>query len=352
MVKGYVPAIDGMRAVAILLVISSHLGAERFVPGGFGVTLFFFISGFLITGLMIAEHDANGSISIPMFYARRFLRLAPALLVMVAVVSMIFAFIKPIPPAQIAVAVFYFMNYYTIFFSAATSPLDPMWSLAVEEHYYLLFPLIFAATWVYRDRFLIGLIVVSAAVLLWRCALVIECNAPETRTYLATDTRIDSILYGAILAVWLKCFPASVVRLSKFLWPLGAAAILISFVYRNDIFRETFRYSLQGLALIPLFYTLLYNAALSPLKRILEWAPLVWIGKISYSLYLWHFAVLLFANAEMPGGGMPWLAFNLLADVLLACGSYYLIEKYFQKLRQRFRSHAATMVQPVLLSTN
>jgi peptidoglycan/LPS O-acetylase OafA/YrhL len=344
---GYIPAIDGMRAVAILLVISSHLGADRLVPGGFGVTLFFFISGYLITHLMIGECSKNGSISIRRFYLRRFLRLMPALVVMITVVSTSFYLLRPVPVAQILAASLYYMNYYTLSVGGPPSPFGPMWSLAVEEHYYLLFPILFALGWRTPKGFLLALVTVATTVLLWRCVLVLHYQVAESRTYLATDTRIDSILFGAMLATIYVIYPEILAVASRFWWPIGLTAILFSFVFRNEVFRETLRYSLQGIALIPLFYAILNNRSLHFGKVLLE-APLaIWIGKISYSLYLWHFAVLLFADIEFGIRNWTWLSFNIVADILLACGSYYLIERNFNNLRARLHAGGQQFVPPL-----
>src|SRR5262245_6279726 len=134
----YIPSLDGMRAVAILLVVLSHLGLEHIVPGRLGVTLFFFISGFLITRLLIAEASKARAISIGAFYARRFLRLAPALLLMLAVVALAWTqFVGPVNGPQLLAGIFYMMNYFIIFGGLTTMPIGILWSLAVEEHYYL-----------------------------------------------------------------------------------------------------------------------------------------------------------------------------------------------------------------------
>ena len=146
------------------------------------------------------------------------------------------------------------MNYYTILVGGPASPFGPMWSLAVEEHYYLVFPFVFSVAWRHRSHFLAGLAVVTVATLLWRCFLVLHEHVPENRTYLGTDTRKDSILFGAMLALAQRLYPDRTAMSSKLLWPASAAAIIFSFVFRNEIFRETARYTLQGIALGPLFY--------------------------------------------------------------------------------------------------
>jgi peptidoglycan/LPS O-acetylase OafA/YrhL len=286
----YVPAIDGLRALAIGAVVASHFGADGVIPGGFGVTLFFFISGYLITTLMIREYAENGTISISSFYARRLLRLAPALMAMILAVSftffVLFGFVNG---SQASAGIFYYMNYYILWGGKADMPLGPLWSLAVEEHYYLLFPAIFLWLWKYKERFVASVVAVIA-VLLWRTFLILMWHVGQDRTYLATDTRIDSILYGAILAGMLNTSWTIVAKHFESWIALISASLmlLITFVYRNEVFRETARYSLQGMALLPLFYATLFSSRLALVRSILETGPFLWIGKLSYSLYLWH----------------------------------------------------------------
>jgi peptidoglycan/LPS O-acetylase OafA/YrhL len=344
----YIPAIDGMRAIAIGLVIAAHFGAERFVPGGFGVTLFFFISGFLITRLLILERESSGKNNIPAFYVRRFLRLGPALMMMIAVVSLIyFLFLGSLKGAQILAGLFYYMNFYELFGANGPLPLWQLWSLAVEEHYYLIFPLVFALSWHRRERFLTGLIGLIVVVLLWRVVLVVGWSAPENRTNLATDTRIDSILFGAILAALLKTRFSGVTRFfeNRGMIAVAVLMLLVTFIYRDQIFRETIRYSIQGVTLIPLFYSVLFSPRFSIAKRMLEFPAMVWIGKLSYSLYLYHFAVLFFVRALWPEVLTPTLV-SILITFAAASLSYYYIEKPFQKLRARFSRHPVVQNGP------
>ena len=338
----HIRSIDGLRAVAILLVFLSHYGAGRLIPGGFGVTLFFFISGYLITKLMIAENQKNGHVAIGAFYARRFLRLAPALFFMIAIVSLVYFILKrEISTAQILAAVFYMINYLEIFSGATSMPIGVLWSLAVEEHYYLVYPLAFVLAWKYRTKFLAGLSLVCVVVLLWRFVLVVELHASNVRTYYATDTRIDSILYGAILAVLMSiCKPEEINRWfgNIAIALVGISGLLVSFLYRDPVFRETLRYSVQGLALIPLFYFIVFSTRLLAVRRLLETSPMVWIGRISYSLYLWHTAILYFCSTMLPD--LHPIKQSLLAapfSFAFAAFSYYYVEKPFQRLRSRFR---------------
>lgn len=340
MEKNYVPAIDGMRAVAIAIVVASHFGAEHFVPGGFGVTLFFFISGYLITELLIQEHGSTGKIEIGSFYLRRFLRLGPALIAMIIAVSLFyFLLFGSISWSEICAAIFYYTNYYVIYGGAVPLPFGPLWSLAVEEHYYLAYPLLFAVTWKYRRSFLLGLLALTIAVLTWRIVLVFCFHAPEIRTYVATDTRIDSIIYGAILSSALNTHHAWFSAYCERWWVtvLAIVALLISFIYRDAIFRETFRYSLQGVALIPLFYSTLRAQRFSIARRILESGPLIWIGRLSYSIYLWHFSVMSITK-EMTENAAAVPMINLAASLVMASISYYFVEGYFLKVRAYYRN--------------
>jgi peptidoglycan/LPS O-acetylase OafA/YrhL len=338
----HIRSIDGLRAAAILLVFVSHYGARRFIPGGFGVTLFFFISGFLITQLMIAENQRNSQVAIGAFYARRFLRLAPGLFFMIMIVSVFFFVLnREVNTAQILAAIFYMMNYFEIFGGHLTMPMGPLWSLAVEEHYYLIYPFMFILGWKYRNKFIITLLILCLLVLLWRFALVVEFHAPQVRTYYATDTRIDSILYGALLAALMsQCKPELI---DCWLDNIGVlfiatAGLLATFLYRDSVFRETLRYSVQGITLIPLFYAVVFSTRLSVLRKLFELPLLVWIGRLSYSLYLWHIATLYFTIKLLPH--FSAIQQYVLAATLafaMAAFSFYRIEKPFQRLRSRLR---------------
>jgi peptidoglycan/LPS O-acetylase OafA/YrhL len=240
---------------------------------------------------------------------------------------------------QIVAGILYYMNIYLLI-GGSTMPLDPLWSLAVEEHYYLLFPLIFAGAWKFQKRLFIGLVVAVLAVLAWRFLLVVWWHVTENRTYLATDTRIDSILYGAILAVALK---TDMSRFTQYFstWPvllIALVSLLFTFLYRDDTFRETFRYSLQGLAIIPLFFSTLFSGKMRVARYILETRPLIWIGKLSYSLYLWHMPVLFFSGKIYPAKTAAIIIpLEVFATLALATLSYYCVEQNFQKMRDHFR---------------
>jgi peptidoglycan/LPS O-acetylase OafA/YrhL len=344
----YIPSLDGIRALAISIVLVSHFGTEirQFVPGAFGVTLFFFLSGFLITHLLIAEHNRTGRISIHDFYVRRILRLAPALLFFLGAMWFTFWFTtgKTYWP-EMSAAVFYMMNYYVMFVALPETPIFGLWSLAVEEHFYLFFPAVFALAWAKTRRFLSTLVAACALILVWRMTLV-SLGYGEDRIVHATDTRIDSILFGAILAaiVSTPSYSRALDRVAG--WPLfltGLGIIATSFAYRNPEFRLTLRYTAQGLAMIAVFYSIIYTPSIAPVRRLLELKPVIWIGRISYSLYLWHVAMFDFSQHLFPASApaTQYAAGTALA-VLAASFSYYFIEGPFVKLRSRFRNQPRT----------
>jgi peptidoglycan/LPS O-acetylase OafA/YrhL len=339
----YIASLDGMRAVAILLVVFAHFGFGKIIPGGFGVTIFFFISGFLISRLLIVEYAQNGGINIRYFYIRRVLRLAPALLTMLSIIAIVNLFMGlTVSGYELLAGLTYTMNYYLIAHqSDPILPLGVLWSLAVEEHYYLFFPLFLALLWRKKTRFLTYLVLACIAALIWRTALFQLLHFPEEYTYKATDTRFDSILYGAILAAALEVESTAYwIRRSDALLPLSAACLVLlsTFLWRNAAFRETVRYSLQGMALIPIFYAILYDKRLSTMRSILATAPMVWIGRVSYSLYLWHVPVHNYVLIGFPQMSVTMTYILALPSTfLVAAASYYFVERPFVSLRKSFR---------------
>ncbi len=340
-----IPSLDGWRALAIGVVFLSHAGLGTWVPGGFGVTVFFFLSGFLITSLMLLEQQRTGTLNVQRFYIRRFLRLSPPLFITLALVYALTGaglLQGSVTWRGLAAQLFYFANYYGIFFDTGnTLPAGTgiFWSLAVEEHYYLVFPWVFLLS--YRGRkqpFAWVLGCACVGVLLWRTYLVAHLHVPEYRTYYASDTRIDSIIYGALLALIRNPVGelSAVSRLRSGLFISGAiAAIMFTFLYRNPDFRETFRYSIQGLALAPLFY---YSIRLyrNRLFSVLNLPAVRYIGKCSYSIYLIHFVLIV--NLQNLTRFAP---FNMLVCFVLALVYATVIDRLvderFRELRAKFR---------------
>jgi peptidoglycan/LPS O-acetylase OafA/YrhL len=350
----YEPVLDGWRAVSILLVLLSHGGLDKAVPGGLGVTIFFFISGFLITSLLISEFRREGRISLKNFYLRRFWRLAPPLICFIILSALLIVVcLKSVKVVELLSGILYFANYYAIYWQYEALPFGPsplkiLWSLAIEEHFYIFFaPLLafFAHT---RRRLFLLLLVLLAVPLAIRCADVLAEPLTLIRyeyTYMATEARIDSIAWGALLA-WL-CSHVEAARLKALLdneIAVGASLglLLVSLLLRDEGFRESIRYSLQGMALLPLFYATVLGRSVQPLRALLASRPAVLIGKLSYSIYLYHWLALVVADGvagEDRALSLPWLLTYYLLSIGLSYGSYRFIERPSLALRKRYGSH-------------
>ena len=207
----YVPELDGIRAIAIAFVVTAHYQLVPVsVPGGFGVTLFFFLSGYLITTLFFSEYQATRDVFIPLFYLRRWIRLTPPLVIMV-VISIIFFRVSrvgadgtSVPLGTTMAALFYYTNYYDLAWGMdpyKVIPFGVCWSLAIEEHFYLLWPLVIKFFIKYPAELAVGIAVACATVLVWRGIAHWGLGLSAEYTGMATDTRIDAILYGALLRV-------------------------------------------------------------------------------------------------------------------------------------------------------
>ncbi|MDQ0315980.1 peptidoglycan/LPS O-acetylase OafA/YrhL [Amorphus orientalis] len=280
-----------------MLVIVAHAGFEHIIPGGLGVTVFFFISGFLITNLMISEAVQTGRTAIGKFYVRRYLRLAPELYFYVLVCLLASALFFRVETGEIVAAALYVMNYFRLFAEADSSgPINPfvlghLWSLAVEEHFYLVFPLLFAALFRRPKALLAALIAICGAAVVVR-AVAFGVFGNVDYTSFASDARIDSIIYGCLLALGLR-HPSGASfaeRVGKSPVLLAALALMLAtLLFRDDTFRAVFRYSLQGVALFVGVAALYTNALGTFAVTILELGPLRFLGRISYGMYLWHF---------------------------------------------------------------
>jgi peptidoglycan/LPS O-acetylase OafA/YrhL len=356
----YIPALDGLRAVSIGLVVVSHLGMggvgfERVVPGAFGVTLFFFISGYLITRQLASSLAARGQIGFGRFYARRVLRLMPAGAAYIVVAGCCYRMAGGrISIAGWAAALVYGANYYDLWEGYRTNlqgvrhPFNILWSLAIEEHFYLAWPAALALIW--RRRALELVLLLCAAVLAWRFALLHFCFVPGppafcgpenpnpawryNRLYLATDTRFDSIAFGAALAL----LEARGLLVAGWGALLGVLMLAMSFVGGGPLARDVLRPTLQGAALLAIVPFLLDGAGWS--ARLLAAWPAVYVGRLSYSLYLWHWGALAVADWSAPRFGALWLALAVSLSAGLALASYYGIERPMLLLRHRFGSHA------------
>jgi len=329
----HIPSLDGIRAIAFLIVFGSHAISVRFVPGGFGVTVFFFLSGYLITTLLIREARESGRISLRRFYLRRAIRILPPMYVTVALAYLavwlgLIAHATSLWPAFAAILNFY--NYWAILggdqLPAGTGV---VWSLMIEAHFYAVFPIIFALFvrrgWSVR-RQAATLIAVCVGVLVWRAVLVfvvhVSLDPAAGWIYRATDTRFDGILWGCVMAILRE--DGAGVRRGRYAWVLalmGVAMIFGSLIWRNPLFRETLRYTVQSVALWPIFSFCIDRRA-RVLGNMLDSRVLVRIGGLSYAMYLGHVMVL-----ELVGGFVG-------ADGVVRAGMAFVLTLAFARVMQ------------------
>ena len=373
----YSPGLDGLRAFAVIAVLLYHAGLS-WIPGGFlGVEVFFVISGYLITALLLAEWHQRGSINLRAFWLRRARRLLPALYLML-LVTLTFAVV--FLPGEVAklrsdaiAALGYVTNWYLVFghesyFESVGRPslLKHLWSLAVEEQFYLLWPPMLAAAlslgalrWRRRRALLLALAGATASALLM--AILYRPEVDPSRIYFGTDTRATGLLLGAALAfVWAPgrspetaetdhSYVGKLRRLyrvrrrgrlrRRWGWAVpvlldiaGLAALggLVWFClwlgeYQPFLYRG-------GFACVALTTVVVITAVVDPRTllgaNLLGWAPLRWIGLRSYGIYLWHWPVFMVTRPQLDLSidGWPLLGLRLAATIVLAHLSYYYVE--------------------------
>jgi peptidoglycan/LPS O-acetylase OafA/YrhL len=332
----YRPALDGVRAVAVAAVLLFH--GATFLPGGFlGVDAFFVLSGFLITSLLLAERDRHGRIRLTAFWGRRARRLLPALLVVLLVTVVGAHYLMPAEnPLRLRwdaiSALSYVANWRMIYQgggyfdqTAPASALQHTWSLGIEEQFYLLWPLLLL---VIPRRFLA--LACCAGALLSAGVMNLLYNPFDfDRAYFGTDTRAQALLIGCALAArplsrWVAAAAAA----------LGAPLFLFALVRADGSDAWLYR---GGFLLVALAVAgVIAYAVTSPrglIARFLALPALVWVGQISYGLYLWHWPLYQFITAERTNtSGFNLLALRLSATIVAAAGSYLLIE---QPIRRR-----------------
>jgi peptidoglycan/LPS O-acetylase OafA/YrhL len=347
------PALDGLRGLAILLVMVEHTHLAPFHGGGMGVDLFFVLSGFLISALLLAEFQRSGGLDIRRFYYRRGLRLLPALLVLVAATTVLaLAFHhSQIGKATLAMApktLFYVANLGRTDVGNA-SLLAHTWSLSIEEQFYLVWPL--ALLLLLRTRWprtvLVG-VVLALAGLTTVTRTVSYLLGPDTpehfgRWYFRTDTKFDALLLGCTIALllasdlprsrWFARLPIAAIGLVSFLALLAVVPWVdqtrVSFMVQLSVFR------LASAGLVLAF--VVGGRPRSLLERAFSMRWLCFIGVLSYSLYLWHFPVFALAQHQL-GRSLKSLLVELPVTLLLAYGSYRLVERPFLRARERLPS--------------
>jgi peptidoglycan/LPS O-acetylase OafA/YrhL len=358
------PGLDGLRGLAVLAVIGYHAGVP-FLPrgGAIGVTLFFVLSGYLITTLLLREIAVSSRVRLANFYARRALRLFPALLLVVAVVVAYALWFAPAGRGDrhltaVPYVLLYVGNWYRAFQGFdSLGPLDHTWSLSVEEQFYLLWPPVIVAVLLtarvrrrWRGRLLAVALAGSVLPLLVRFLLWDGPAASGARVYNGTDTAVDPLMMGCALALCLDLAAGpGAARLRRVLrLAFGPAVVLL---VADAVFRlgghtqgaVTFDL-LWGPTVFGLASAVVVGHAVLRSPAVLRWRPLQAVGLISYGLYLWHYPALRIAAAHSDDGHAS-AAGKLLAVVLafLAAGlSYAFLERPLLRLKRYFPAGGTT----------
>jgi peptidoglycan/LPS O-acetylase OafA/YrhL len=338
----YAPALDGLRAVAVLSVMLYHGGVSVFSGGFLGVDVFFVLSGYLITTLLLLEWEGSGRLDLPAFWGRRARRLLPALfLVLVAVLAFSWSLTGNAAATVRGDAVatlFYVSNWWYIFSGNSyfeqfqdPSPLTHTWSLAIEEQWYVILPLALVLLLPRlrgRRRLAMGFGALALLSALWMAVLHSPGNDPS-RVYYGTDTRLHALLVGAFLACVFT--PGAMQRLGRWGRWLAVGALAgagAMFVVASDT--SAWLYHGGFLVMAVLSAVLLASviaAPRGPVARGLSTRPVVWVGRISYGLYLWHWPVYVFLSPSRTGmSGVGLLVLRLAVTFAVATASYYLVE--------------------------
>ncbi|MBV9318419.1 MAG: acyltransferase family protein [Mycobacterium sp.] len=368
-----IPALDGLRALAVALVLADHGGIPGMGGGFIGVDVFFVLSGFLITSLLLDELCCNGRIDLPGFWIRRARRLLPALVLMVLAVGGARELLPQDTVAGLrgdAIAAFFwvanwrFVTQQTDYFAqgATPSPLQHTWSLAVEEQYYFVWPLLLIAVAVLLAanakrrgawatlgsvRFVVFLLATVGTLASAGAAVVLASHAARDRVYFGTDTRAQALLTGAAVAALLvqdwsalnrgwSLIRSRWGRLAARVLPVLGLGTLAWAAHRATGSTSEFHDGLLA-AVEVAAVAVIASVALDQrgaVARVLACRPLVWLGTISYGVYLWHWPIFMVVNGELTGwSGLPLFVLRCLATVVVAAGSWWLIEQPIRRWR-------------------
>ncbi len=347
----YMPGLDGVRAVAVIAIIIYHLNPQWLSGGFLGVDTFFVISGYLITSLLLTEYHNTGKIELMSFWLRRVKRLIPAVLFLVMgviVLSLIFmpTEIQKVRADSIA-AIFYVSNWWYImqnvdyFEQFAVQPLKHLWSLAIEEQFYLVFPIVLLSLLSFIRRlksiriiFLILLVISMIAMM-----VLYVPNENVARVYFGTDTRIQTLLMGVLLALVWPPFQlkAKVNRqMRTMIDTAGVVGLAILFICFKFVSETNSILYYGGFFLISTVTLLVIASCVHPsgyFAKFLGNKVFTFIGSRSYSLYLWHYPIIVLIHHQFVQGQIPPLVYvvEILLMVLMAEFSYKFIEQPFRK---------------------
>lgn len=347
----YMPGLDGIRAVAVIAIIIYHLNPQWLWGGFLGVDTFFVISGYLITSLLLTEYHNTGKIELTSFWLRRVKRLIPAVLFLVMgvlVLTLIFmpTEIQKVRADSIA-AIFYVSNWWYImqnvdyFEQFAVQPLKHLWSLAIEEQFYLVFPIVLLSllSFIRRLKSIRIIFLILLVISMITMMVLYVPNENVARVYFGTDTRIQTLLMGVLLALVWPPFQlkAKVNRKMRMMIDTaGVVGLAILFICFKFVSETNSILYYGGFFLISAVTLLVIASSVHPsgyFAKFLGNKVFTFIGSRSYSLYLWHYPIIVLIHHQFVQGQIPPLVYvvEILLMVLMAEFSYKFIEQPFRK---------------------
>ncbi|MGH9769702.1 MAG: acyltransferase family protein, partial [Blastocatellia bacterium] len=344
----HIPALDGIRAIAVFLVIFYHTGFE-YAPGAQGVTIFFVLSGFLITWLLLGENERLGDISLKGFYRRRILRIFPAFYAYwLGVILLLVVTNKFILWPHAISSFFYVSNYYNAILGDPNTAFSHTWSLAIEEQFYLLWPLAFWGLRRDLKKMTTFLVCLIGAVWIHRAILLLAFKVDQAYFYAAFDTRIDHLMVGCLAAVLLKrgaLYSFWKAICSSLYAPLIVLALYVGSIRLNQSlphwYRDGVGSAVEPLLIAMLMVQLISLSSTSAVKWI-ESPPMRYLGRISYSLYLFHPLTVSPVMSRLSDKPLMAQSAAIALTVIVATISYYVVERPFLKLRNARRIGTAS----------
>ncbi|CAG7573311.1 peptidoglycan/LPS O-acetylase OafA/YrhL [Barrientosiimonas humi] len=347
--SSYRPALDGMRAISVITIMLFHAPVSWVLGGYWSVNVFFVVSGYLITGLLLKEWDKWRAIDLAGFYVRRARRLLPALLVMLLVMGLVVPRVmQERTPSTFSgdgiATLFYVANWRMIatgqsYFEqfGSPSPFRHAWTLGIEEQYYLIFPVLFIGLLKLAGRrkwipiAVIGALTLLSAYLMARLATP---GADPSRVYYGTDTRMQDILVGSLLAMGLHALGtrrvAEIAQHRRALAIVGWVVAIATLGWFLFVPAEGWAFTGGFLLFDVMFAMLILSVELyrtSSVARLFSLSWLVWVGKLSYGLYLWHWPIFVMLDEQRTGlSAFPLLVVRLALTFAFASASFYLIE--------------------------
>lgn len=342
---------DGLRGFALILILFFHT-FQPYTHGGFiGVDIFFVLSGFLITTLLIKEHNKEQSINLKYFYMRRFLRLAPALIIMVSIFYIYSQYFLPEPQKSESFtaslsSLFYIANIAQAYNWYPMGHLLPTWSLSIEEQFYFVWPILFIILFsCLKTKKHIAFSLIALIIASWinRAVMAMDPSISIDRLYFGSDTHSDGLLIGSLSAILISMYENSSSKLltmikakTTHICHLALSFYAISFLLLGKEIKSLYIWYFPLLIIISaILISSLYLQKNDFKNTLFTNKQLIWLGSISYGVYLWHWLIYRIIN-ELGITGFQTGIYGSVIAILIASVSFYFIEKPILKLKKHF----------------